>query len=245
MRLPLSTTQKNTPVKRKFEVVAFDADDTLWVNEPYFRESERALMSMLSNFMEPELIRRTLFRNEVKNLPLYGYGVKAFVLSMVETALEIGGDKLKPQTIANIVKLGRQQLNKEVVLIDGVKQVLQQLHQQGQKMVVVTKGDLLDQELKLAKSGLFPFFHHVEVVSEKHKKDYLRLLKTLDVEPETFLMVGNSLKSDILPVLEIGGYAAYIPFHETWEYEQTDLKIEHSHFQEFGQISEITGWLGL
>ncbi|GAB1419444.1 HAD family hydrolase [Bacteroidales bacterium] len=232
-------------MKRQFEVIAFDADDTLWVNEPYFRETERTFSHLLSPFMEPELVRRILFRTEVKNMPLYGYGIKAFVLSMMETALEIGGDNLPPQTIRKIVALGREQLNKEVVLLDGVSNVLQTLHQKGQKMVVITKGDLLDQESKLARSGLFSYFHHVEVVSEKHENNYIQLLNTLDVAPENFLMVGNSVKSDILPVLNIGGFAVYVPFHETWEYEQTDIKIENPRFQEFKEISEIIFWLEL
>lgn len=230
-------------MKKHFQVIAFDADDTLWVNEPYFRESEQAFCRLLSSYMPEDEAKKVLFKTEVRNMPLYGYGVKAFVLSMMETAIEIAGNKLTADVVEHIIQLGRNQLNKEVVLLDGVGRVLQQLHDGGQKMVVVTKGDLLDQERKLAKSGLDHFFHHVEIMSEKHSSDYLKLLGHLDIQSSDFLMIGNSMKSDVLPVLEIGGYAIHIPFHETWEYERTDIKIEHPHFQELEQLSDLIEWL--
>lgn len=230
-------------MKQKFQVIAFDADDTLWVNETYFRASEHAFCKMMGAFMEPDLVQRVLFRTEVRNMELYGYGIKAFILSMMETALEVSQNKLDGALMEQIVLLGKDQLNKEVVLLDGVENVLQNLAEREQKVVVVTKGDLLDQERKLHKSGLDRYFHHVEIVSEKHEENYLRLIEHLAVAPHEFLMVGNSVKSDVVPVLNIGAHALHIPFHETWEFEKTETEIRHERFAELNTISELIPWL--
>lgn len=232
-------------MKKHFQVIAFDADDTLWINETYFRASENAFCQLMGEYMEPSLVQRVLFRTEVRNMALYGYGVKAFILSMMETALEISQNKLSGELMAQILTLGKDQLNKEVVLLEGVEKVLQHLQMAGQKVVVVTKGDMLDQERKLHKSGLDRYFHHVEIVSEKHEDNYLRLTEHLGVKPAEFLMIGNSLKSDVLPVLNIGGHAVYIPFHETWEFEKTEQKVEHPHYAELEKVSDLINWLGL
>ncbi|KAF0131787.1 MAG: putative hydrolase of the HAD superfamily [Bacteroidetes bacterium] len=232
-------------MKKDYKVIGFDADDTLWVNEPYFRDSENAFCSLLSIYMEPALVQRVLFRIEVKNMPLYGYGVKAFMLSMMEAALEVSRNQLTGDIMKQIIALGKEQLNKEVVLLEGVSEVLEKMKEKGQKVVVITKGDLLDQERKLAKSGLDSYFHHVEIMSEKHENDYAKLLEHLEVDAGDFLMIGNSIKSDILPVLNIGGYGIHIPFHETWEFEKIDLKVDHPHFMEINHVSELHQLLGL
>jgi len=200
-------------------VIAFDADDTLWVNETYFREAEYSFAKLLSNYETENKILQELFRVEIKNLDLYGYGVKSFVLSMVECALELSNNQLPSSVMGKIVDIGKAMLQKPIELLDGVEEVLSEL--QGRyKLIVATKGDLLDQERKLLKSGLLQNFHHIEVMSEKKENDYKKLVKHLDIEPRQLLMIGNSLKSDVLPVLKIGAEAIHIPFHTTWAHEE-------------------------
>jgi putative hydrolase of the HAD superfamily len=227
-------------VKSDFKVIGFDADDTLWVNEPYYRETEDAFCDLLSDFQAPEAISRELFRTEIQNLELYGFGIKAFVLSLVETALSVSEYKVAPATIQEIIRLGKAQLNKPVEILKGVRTVLEELCRLDYTLVVATKGDLLDQERKLRKSNLEPYFHHIEIMSDKKEPDYLKLLKHLEIRPEEFLMVGNSMKSDIYPVLNIGGYAIHIPFHITWQHEEIqDGEMDHDHFQMVEHISLV------
>ncbi|WP_461629925.1 HAD family hydrolase [Labilibaculum euxinus] len=200
------------------KVIAFDADDTLWVNEPYFRESEMEFCNLMKNGMSLEEVTEELFATEIGNIPLYGYGTKAFILSMIETSLKITKGNISSEKIQSIIELGKRQMNKSIELIDGVVDVLESL--QGKyKLIVATKGDLLDQERKLKKSGLLKYFHHIEVMSDKREDDYKKLIQHLDIPESEFLMVGNSLKSDVLPVLNLGGKAVHVPFHTTWEHE--------------------------
>lgn len=205
--------------KNNIEVIAFDADDTLWVNETYFREAENNFASLLSAYETKNKIKQELIKKEINNLPLYGYGIKGFVLSMMECALELSNNRLNGKTINEILQTGKKMLEKPVIVLNDVELVLNNLNKK-YKLIVATKGDLLDQEKKLEKSGLLKYFHHIEVMSEKKENDYIKLLKHIDIQPENFLMIGNSLKSDILPILKIGGTAIHIPFHITWEYEQ-------------------------
>lgn len=179
-----------------------------------------------------------LYKTEIANLPLYGYGIKGFVLSMIETVLRITEGKIDPVVISKAITLGQEMLNKPVVLLDGVEEVLKTLHGK-YKLVVATKGDLLDQQRKLTKSGLDHYFHHIEIMSDKQEKDYQKLIKHLDCKPEAFLMLGNSLKSDVLPVLNIGGHAVHIPFHTTWVHESIDHTIEHANFYQMENLSEV------
>lgn len=225
-------------MKDQIEVIAFDADDTLWVNEPFFTEAEELFCELMEDFLPKHSSHRELFAQEIGNLPLYGYGVKAFMLSMIETAIKISGGTITASSIEKIIAIGRDMLNKPVDLIDGVEEVLEALHGK-YKLVVATKGDLLDQERKLDKSGLAHYFHHIEVVSEKKEKEYQKLIKHLDVPPQRFLMIGNSLKSDVLPVLEIGGWGCHVPFHTTWEHEKVDKKIEHDRFRQLEKVAEV------
>lgn len=219
------------------KVIGFDADDTLWINETYFREAEEAFFDLLEDYMPRHSLARELLAVEISNLKLYGYGIKAFMLSMVETALNIGGKTLPIDAINKIIEIGRRQLDMPVILLDGVLDVLNQLKGK-YKLVVVTKGDLLDQERKLEKSGLASYFHHIEIVSEKTTHDYQKLLKHLDIQASEFLMIGNSLKSDVLPVLELGGYGIHVPFHTTWEHERVDVIITNEKFHSVTQIVE-------
>ena len=195
------------------KVIGFDADDTLWVNEPYFRDAEEKFCDLLEGYLPRHTINRELFAIEIANLPVYGYGIKAFMLSMVEAALKITGNKMPVDIISKILEIGKTQLDQPVEVLEGVEDVLQSLTNK-YRLVVVTKGDLLDQEKKLTKSGLTKYFHHIEIVSEKRPDDYQKILRHLDVKADEFLMIGNSLKSDVLPILDIGGYGIHIPFHK-------------------------------
>jgi putative hydrolase of the HAD superfamily len=202
----------------KIKVIAFDADDTLWVNETYFREAEKEFAQILSGYETQNKIDQELFKTEIKNLAIYGYGIKGFVLSMVECALELSNYQLAQKSLEKILNIGKEMLEKPIELLDGIEEVLQSL--QGKyKLVVATKGDLLDQERKLEKSNLLKYFHHIEVMSDKKEKDYQKLIRHLDIHPSEFLMIGNSLKSDVLPLVAIGSSAIHVPFHTTWAHE--------------------------
>ena len=203
----------------QIKVIGFDADDTLWVNETYFREAEVTFGKLLSEYETLNTIDQELFKKEISNLPLYGYGIKAFVLSMVESALEQSNYNISTKSIHAILNIGKDMLNKPVELLDGVEDVLKVLSQK-YRIILATKGDLLDQERKLEKSGLTKYFHHIEVLSEKKEANYSRLLNSLDIKPSEFLMIGNSLKSDVLPLVNIKAHAIHVAFHTTWAHEQ-------------------------
>lgn len=224
------------------KVVAFDADDTLWVNEPYFRRTEEAFCKLLQEYLSIHDLERELMKTEIGNLALYGYGVKGFMLSMVETAISVTGGTCSVDVINKILDLGKTLLNEPIELLEGVEEVLKQL--QGKyRLVVATKGDLLDQERKLRKSNLSNYFHHIEIMSEKDDANYQKLIRHLDIEPYELLMIGNSLKSDILPVLNIGGYAIHVPYHVTWVHEQIEHSIENERFKTVEHISEVLPFL--
>jgi len=226
-------------MSNKIKVIGFDADDTLWVNEPYYRETEDKFCDLLKDYLPKSKIEEELFKTEIDNLELYGYGIKAFTLSLVETALRISDSRVPASTINTIIELGKQQLNQPNHLLDGVNQVLETLKLK-YKLIVATKGDLLDQERKLKNSNLIQYFHHIEIMSDKQEGNYKDLLKHLDIEPQEFLMVGNSLKSDILPVLKLGGYGVYIPFHITWQHEHIDEnEVSNSKFFKLNSLHDL------
>ena len=205
------------------KVIGFDADDTLWINEPYFQEVEEKFCQLFSNKHSAKEVSAELFSVEMQNLPSYGFGVKAFTLSLVETALRLDKECATAK-IKQILELGRSILGKPVVLLDGVHKVLEQLKGR-YRLIVATKGDLLDQQRKLKKSGLTHYFHHVEIMSDKRESDYKTLVDHLAIQPENFLMVGNSFKSDILPVLSLGGKGIYVPYHVTWQHEVVEDSV--------------------
>lgn len=224
------------------KVIAFDADDTLWVNEPYFKEIEEKFCDLLEDYLPRHTLVKELFKTEIDNLTLYGYGVKGFMLSMIETALRVTNNTLNIEVIEKAIGFGKELLQKDIELLDGVEDVLKAL--QGKyRLVVATKGDLLDQERKLKKSGLEHYFHHIEIMSDKQESDYQSLIKHLDIEPSQFLMMGNSLKSDVLPVLSIGGHGIHIPYHTTWAHETVEHKVEHANFKHVEQIREVLQFL--
>ena len=220
------------------KIIAFDADDTLFVNEPYFQEVEHKFCVLMQDYLSQQGLSQELFKTEIENLPLYGYGIKGYILSMIEAAMKISNNTISLEVIEKIIEHGKELLQKPIELIDGVEETLKSLHGK-YKLVVATKGDLKDQQSKLHRSGLGHYFHHIEVMSDKQEINYEKLLKRLEIEPKDFLMIGNSLKSDVLPVLAIGGFAVHIPFHTTWEHEKIDHKVEHQNFFEFKKISEV------
>ncbi|MEM6878606.1 MAG: HAD family hydrolase [Bacteroidota bacterium] len=222
----------------KPSIIALDADDTLWVNEPFFRETEDKFCGLLEDFMPHHSISQELYKIEMQNMELYGYGIKAFMLSMVETVYKVTDHKASLDLVSRVIELGKDMLAKPVELLPGVEEVLKQL--QGKyRLVLATKGDLLDQERKLIKSGLAKYFHHIEVMSNKKQEDYQRLFGRLDCRADQFLMVGNSIKSDVLPVLELGGQAVHIPFHTTWVHEEVKKPIQRSDYVRLSAISEL------
>ena len=226
-------------MQSEIKVIAFDADDTLWVNETYFREAEEKFAKLLTSYETENKIDQELFKIEIKNLDMYGYGVKGFMLSMIECALELSNYTLSPKIINDILAIGKEMIEKPIELLDGVEEVLKSL--QGKyRLIVATKGDLLDQERKLEKSGLLDYFHHIEVMSEKKAADYQKLIKHLDIQPNELLMVGNSLKSDVLPLVEVGAHAIHVPFHTTWEHEKvSDQDTSDSSYRTLENIKDI------
>lgn len=224
------------------KVIAFDADDTLWVNEPYFREAEHQFAILLSSFETENKINQELLKKVISNLELYGYGVKGFVLSMIETAMEISNHKISSKEIDQIIALGKNMLNKPIELLKGVTEVLKALSLK-HKLIVVTKGDLLDQERKLEKSGLLKFFDHIEVLSEKKEDNYARLIEFLDIKPSEFLMIGNSLKSDVLPLINIRAEAIHVPYHTTWVLEEVHEHTQGDSFKTVTSLLEILKFL--
>ena len=222
----------------EIKVIAFDADDKLWINEPYFKEIEEKFYDLLEDYLPRHTLAKELFTTEIQNLSLYGYGVKGFMLSMIETSLRVTNNTLNIKVIEKALQFGKELLEKPIELLDGVEDVLKALKNK-YRLVVATKGDLLDQERKLKKSGLEHYFHHIEIMSDKKETDYLKLIKHLDIKPENFLMLGNSLKSDVLPVLAIGGHGIHIPYHTTWAHETVEHKVEHVNFKQVHNIRDV------
>ncbi len=220
------------------KVIAFDADDTLWVNETFFRKAEEEFCELLKEYMPKEEANTLLFDVEMKNLPLYGYGIKPFTLSLIEAAITISNGKTTIDLVQKLIDKGKQMLQEPVELIDGIDKTLAQLSKK-YRLVMATKGDLLDQERKLINSGLENYFHHIEIVSDKTENHYRKLVKHLDITENEFLMIGNSLKSDVLPVLNIGAHAFHIPFHTTWIHEMVTEEVKHPNFRSFTKASEL------
>lgn len=220
------------------KIIAFDADDTLWHNEPYFDEAQERFCQLFKDFASSQEILGLILNHQVKNLPLYGFGIKAFTLSMIETALKITDNNISGKGIEKIIAIGKDLLQKPVELLPNVEEVLTEL--QGKyKLVVATKGDLKDQHRKLHDSGIGHYFHHIEVLSDKTELDYEKMFGRLECIAEDILMIGNSLKSDVLPILNLGGFGIHIPYHTTWEYEKIDFEIEHENFLAVSNVKEV------
>lgn len=226
----------------KIKVIGFDADDTLWVNETYFREAEERFAEMLEQYETKNKIDQELFRMEMQNLETYGYGIKGFMLSMIELALELSDNRVSQATINRILDLGKEMISRPVELLEGVEEVLKQLESK-YRLIVLTKGDLLDQERKLQRSNLLRYFHHVEVLSDKKEENYKNLLEHLEIPVQDFLMIGNSLKSDVLPILNIGAQAVHVPFHTTWAHEEVPANEQYTNHLTLTKLAEILKYL--
>lgn len=224
------------------KVIAFDADDTLWHNEAFFQEAEKKFCALLENYLPQHTVARELLQTEIKNIELYGYGIKAFMLSMIETAISITDKRVSNDDIEKMIGYGRELLAKPVEILDGVEEVLQTVKGK-YRLVMATKGDLLDQERKLKKSGLEKYFHHIEIMSEKKEADFQKLIRHLDIHPSEFAMIGNSLKSDVLPVLNLGGVGFHVPYHITWAHERVDSKIENERFHQLETIRDLLSYV--
>ena len=220
------------------KIIAFDADDTLWHNEPYFDEAQARFCKLFQDFASSQEILGLILNHQVKNLPIYGFGIKAFTLSMIETALKITDNNISGKGIEQIITIGKDLLQKPVELMPNVENVLEELHGK-YKLVMATKGDLKDQHRKLHDSGIGQYFHHIEVLSDKTELDYEKMLGRLDIKAEDVLMIGNSLKSDVLPIINLGGYGIHVPYATTWEYEKIDFEIEHENFIALNNIEEV------
>ncbi len=223
-------------------VIGFDADDTLWLNDSYFREAEMRFCALMAPYASREETSKLLYAIEVANLDLYGYGAKSYLLSLIETAIQIGRSSLSSQTVSEILDIGRWLIERPVVLVEGAREVLEQL-QANYLLLLVTKGDLLDQERKLKASGLQPLFHHIEILSNKEEADYLQLFARLQIEPREFLMVGNSLRSDVIPPVSLGAKAVHIPHDTVWQHEAEHSGASGYSFSSLLSITELPALL--
>lgn len=225
------------------ETIAFDADDTLWHNEMLFSEAEQLFHEILADYADAETTRSKMREIEHKNIKLFGYGVKGFTLSLVETAIELTEGHIDAAGIHRIIGIGKSMLTAPVLLLDGVRQTLEALHGQ-YELLVITKGDLKHQQEKLKASALGRYFSRVEILAEKDPDAYQDIVIRHGITPERFMMIGNSLKSDVLPVLAIGGHAVHIPYH-TLSYlehvEETDIASPRFHLLE--SITNLPGLL--
>ncbi|HVU33529.1 MAG TPA: HAD family hydrolase [Opitutaceae bacterium] len=224
---------------QRWRVIGFDADDTLWHNEVIFERVHARYRELLGRWHDAATVDRTLFATEMRNLELYGYGIKGFMLSAIETAIDLTRGEISAEEIRTLVELGQDMLRHPVELLEGVGDVVAALAA-SHTLLLITKGDLRDQERKLAKSGLAAHFAGVEILSEKNEATYRRSLRRHGVAPGEFLMVGNSLKSDILPVLALGGSAAHVPYPLLWQHERTEaLPDAPDRFFELGTIRDL------
>lgn len=225
-----------------FDLIAFDADDTLWHNESIYQRIQAKLTDLLAENADAETIEQRLYDAEMRNLEYYGYGIKSFTLSMIETAVEVGGDRITGADIRQIIDFGKEMLTTKIDLLDQVAETVPLIAEQ-YSLMLLTKGDLRDQEWKLGNSGLGSHFHHVEIVSEKNEQTYAALLQKYQIRPSRFLMVGNSLRSDILPVVAVGGQAVHIPYHITWQHEMVHNppvdKNGYYELEHMGQLPEL------
>jgi putative hydrolase of the HAD superfamily len=226
----------------RITTVGLDADDTLWHNETLFRLTQERFRALLSDVAAPEALDAKLAEIEGKNLKLYGYGVKGFTLSMIETAMELTGNEPPGRLIADILAAGREMLTEPVEPLPGVDKALAELSDH-YRLVLITKGDLLHQEQKLAASGLGDLFVGVEIVSEKDASTYERVFARHGTGAAEAVMCGNSMRSDILPALEAGAFAAHVPYPLTWAHEMADAPVGHPRFAELASIAELPGWI--
>ncbi len=224
--------------------VAFDGDDTLWHNETVFSMTQERICGLLAEHAEVDALEQRLYATEIRNLRLYGYGAKSFILSIIETAIEVSGGTVTTATIQEILDFGKAMLEHPVELLEGVRETVEALAATARyELFVITKGDLFHQESKFARSGLEEHLG-VEIVNEKDVPTYERILRRRAIEPASFLMVGNSLRSDVLPVLELGATAVHVPYPLTWAHELVDPEVLAQHrWHEIGSLAALPGLL--
>ncbi len=225
-----------------FEIIAFDADDTLWQTERLYVRAQARLKSRLAPYLAGEQMDEHLYQTEMRNLEHFGYGIKAFALSMIETAIELTDGRITANDIQDIVDSAKEMLIADVELLEHTQQAITSLAAR-HSLMLLTKGDLRDQEGKIARSGLAQYFRAVEIVSDKSQGTYQTILERHSIQPDHFLMVGNSLRSDILPVLELGGHAVYIPHELTWVHEAASAppegKAGYYKLEHLGQLPSL------
>ena len=217
-----------------FEVIAFDADDTLWHNESIFTMTQIKFREILSSH-GPEVVDQTLFSTQIKNLQHFGYGIKGFILSMIETAIELTEGSVSGHEIQQILDFGQEMLAAPIDLLPQVHEIVQELSTK-YSLMLITKGDLIDQEAKVARSGLAEYFSAVEIVSDKTSETYSKILTNHKIDASRFIMIGNSMRSDIVPVVQIGGHAVHIPYLSTWEHEQDHPPVDPEHYTELKHL---------
>ena len=226
-----------------FDLIAFDADDTLWHNERIYTGVQARFVRLLSRYHEKEVIEARLYQTETRNIKSFGYGIKSFTLSMIETAVELTEGTISSKEIQAIIDLGKGMLDAEVELLEHTAGTITRLAGR-YRLMVITKGDLQDQQTKIARSGLGQHFQYVEVVNDKTRDIYSQLLKKLSIQPGRFLMVGDSLRSDILPILELGAQAVYIPYQITWQHESAEIPPRDTPgFHQVENLSQLPGLL--
>ena len=224
-------------LKEKFTHIFFDADDTLWENERYFRDAEAKFAVLLADYTSPEGVQQMLWEKQEENIPLFGYGSKTYMIGMTDAALELCGGHMPDHIYYGVKKIITDLAFHELEIIDGVVETLEAL-QGRHRMIVATKGDLTEQMAKFRKSGLTGYFHHCEVMENKDEKNYLELCAKNDIDPSQLLMIGNSVKSDIAPVVAIGGTAIHTPHEIVWTHELMDMP-ESERIIEVNEIRDI------
>jgi putative hydrolase of the HAD superfamily len=224
------------------EIIGVDADDTLWHNETYFQEVHAEFGRLLSEHADPSISMDELQKVSGRNIGTYGYGVKGFTLSMMEVALDLGGARVNSQTLRELLNLGRDLMQRPMEPIEGVREALSSLADRA-PLVLITKGDLFHQEVKLAASGFGAFFSGVEIVSEKSADSYRSIFRRHGFEPSNALMVGNSLRSDVLPALEAGARAALVPYVIVWAHEAADAPSGNPRYREIDQLMDLVSWI--
>jgi putative hydrolase of the HAD superfamily len=223
-----------------FEVIAFDADDTLWENEIFYTQAKEWLGKLLAGYVDAQVLDNALEETEMRNIHHFGYGIKSFTLSMVETAIRITQCRVRTEEVLQIVEHSKEMLQKDPQHFERVAETLEELSKD-YDLMLITKGDLFEQENKIARSALRSYFKIIEVVGSKTTETYHSILLKYGVQPERFLMVGNSLLSDILPVLEVGGQAVYVPYENTWAHENAVEQGEASYYtvEHLGELPEL------
>jgi putative hydrolase of the HAD superfamily len=222
--------------------LGLDADDTLWHSENHFAVTEQRFGELVAPWVTGDEAAAHLLERERSNLRLFGYGVKGFTLSMIETAIEISGGSVATESVQQIIEWGKEMMDHPVELLPGVEDTVAALGDR-YRLLLITKGDLFHQETKIAESGLAEHFESIDILSEKSPEHYRRVLDRVGVEPHGFVMVGNSLRSDVLPVLDIGGHGVHIPYGITWGHEQVEGEPDVDTFHRLERIAELPALL--